>query len=781
MMRFCWLIVGLLLLSSEPVSAQQFYVSGSQGTLDQGVSDCTTSYMFANFAKCLGSLQSTAGDSWPGLLNENNYPSSSPVHNIFGQLTLPPSYNGNWVIKFNGSGDVQLARGSPGFTVISDPGTCVSGGTGFNLTISSTCTNPRVVFACATTACNVLTFNFLASGTFTNMSGLVICRTADESSIDANGNGWNPDFITQMQQLNPLILRTLSLNDVNDSNNAANYNYRTPLGGLTNFSSRWEPMAWAGTVSGTDTYTVSQPSNPITLSDGDTIQVHFTNANTITTPTLAVGATAATTITDIGGSTLGGAGVIAAGANATLVYSKQLNVWLYTPTGITSLTPMETLVNLANTLGLSLWFNFPNLMNNSSMTSAATYACANLNKTFYAEYSNEVWNPGAGFIQTSYATNAGRVIGFPNNNNRFVYGWYAFRSRQMFGLIESVCSASKVQKVLAFQAFGPGGTGGSTNIYRLQGTDLTLDVNGLYTTVPGNIVTNYSQAPNRPIDHANVMAYAHYYSGAELKNFDTNYLPTSGNCGSTTTCAYFTGAISSTTLTVSSVTDGKLAVGQGIGGASVSDVTKITAMSPTVACGGIACTGTGGTGTYAVNNSQSVGSESLVGFTFFDLLTNANTYAAGGAANINTALNWVDNDVLNGVDSAGNTWPQTISQLNANIYPAWETVAATYTGIVVRAYEGAYEGFYPSATVCTNAGILAAYCGSTGSIATLLNAYKSDQRFFNTVTVQLTEFMSQSHSRSAAWLVTNGGQWGLTSTDLYSTAWKSFGAVQQFN
>lgn len=59
-----------------------------------------------------------------------------------------------------------------------------------------------------------------------------------------------------------------------------------------------------------------------------------------------------------------------------------------------------------------------------------------------------------------------------------------------------------------------------------------------------------------------------------------------------------TGAISTTTLTVSAVTSGVLAVGQLITGANIAPGTYITALG----------TGTGGTGTYTVSVSQNAAS-----------------------------------------------------------------------------------------------------------------------------------------------------------------------------
>ncbi len=67
------------------------------------------------------------------------------------------------------------------------------------------------------------------------------------------------------------------------------------------------------------------------------------------------------------------------------------------------------------------------------------------------------------------------------------------------------------------------------------------------------------------------------------------------------TTAAFTGSISGTTLTVTAVTSGVIAVGQVLSGSGVTADTVITAYG----------TGTGGAGTYTVNNSQTLASDAL--------------------------------------------------------------------------------------------------------------------------------------------------------------------------
>jgi hypothetical protein len=70
---------------------------------------------------------------------------------------------------------------------------------------------------------------------------------------------------------------------------------------------------------------------------------------------------------------------------------------------------------------------------------------------------------------------------------------------------------------------------------------------------------------------------------------------------STPSSAVFTGSTSGTTLTVSAITNGALAVGQVLFGVGVTQATVITALG----------TGTGGIGTYTINTSQTIASEQM--------------------------------------------------------------------------------------------------------------------------------------------------------------------------
>ena len=79
------------------------------------------------------------------------------------------------------------------------------------------------------------------------------------------------------------------------------------------------------------------------------------------------------------------------------------------------------------------------------------------------------------------------------------------------------------------------------------------------------------------------------------------------------------GSIAATTLTVTAVTSGKLAVGQAVWGTGVTAGTTITAL----------LTGTGGTGTYAVSPSQTVASTSLRSLAIPNMTLSSNNNGTG--------------------------------------------------------------------------------------------------------------------------------------------------------
>lgn len=89
----------------------------------------------------------------------------------------------------------------------------------------------------------------------------------------------------------------------------------------------------------------------------------------------------------------------------------------------------------------------------------------------------------------------------------------------------------------------------------------------------------------------------------------------------------FTGSVSGTTLTVSSVTSGTIRVGQAVYGIGMANGTVITALG----------TGTGGTGTYTVNVSQTVASQQITGTAVGAIVTATIGQTLSGVAITGTA------------------------------------------------------------------------------------------------------------------------------------------------
>lgn len=89
--------------------------------------------------------------------------------------------------------------------------------------------------------------------------------------------------------------------------------------------------------------------------------------------------------------------------------------------------------------------------------------------------------------------------------------------------------------------------------------------------------------------------------GQKVFAYYTDGTLVAGTAGSPPAGAVVTGAIAATTLTVSGVSSGALAVGMPLSGANVTAGTYITALG----------TGTGGTGTYTVTPSQTAASATV--------------------------------------------------------------------------------------------------------------------------------------------------------------------------
>lgn len=244
---------------------------GGQGRITSSIGTGDLPNAFLNYAKNWQSL--ILNGQSPTVLNDNGYPISSLSATVSGEMVgMPRNYIGNWIVKWSGQGGIQLGEAG---TVVLDPGACQTGGV---LTFKGT--NCRVVYTRSSPTTNQVAIAFPISTTYSSMSGLVICREADEAAITA-GQYWTPEFIQTIKLLNPFSLRLMGLVQSGAANlsNQPGWAYRTPLAYFSYTITRFPSSLWAGTASGTDQYTVGPaPDTPVTWTDGEAIQMLIPNA-----------------------------------------------------------------------------------------------------------------------------------------------------------------------------------------------------------------------------------------------------------------------------------------------------------------------------------------------------------------------------------------------------------------------------------------------------------------------------------------------------------------------
>ena len=115
--------------------------------------------------------------------------------------------------------------------------------------------------------------------------------------------------------------------------------------------------------------------------------------------------------------------------------------------------PLEVMIQLANTLNVTPWFNIPAQASNNYVSQFATLVSQTLNPAlqFYVEYSNETWN--SEFSQSAYIQSQGQALGLsttPTLNGAF---YTAYRSVQIFQEFQSVPAVSgRMIRVIASEA-----------------------------------------------------------------------------------------------------------------------------------------------------------------------------------------------------------------------------------------------------------------------------------------------------------------------------------------
>lgn len=519
-----------------PVDAR--FIHGAAGATGKTVLngfDKYTSYAFCNAIKTSVSLQFGASGT-PADLNDNGFPVATPPNNI-GLVLFLPNDGSTWVLKAPSTGgtggfyishniQVTAVGGTVNGIVYGDGGQ-TTGAKGSGITISGK-SQWRVVFTLnASVPVGGMVAGFPNSGTYTNMSGVILCRLQDENYVDADPNAFTTEFKGAIAATGSNYLRLMNWTlSGSDSFGQAHYAHRIPPTACSYMTSRYPAAIYAGTTGGTSTaYTCGDTAAPSlsAWTDGLTWQCKFNAANTSTTPSIAPnGLTPKTLVRMRTGGALS-TGEVPLNTIGTCIYDALLDKVLFLADGMLFGPPIEVKVALCNQLNKNYWHNVPMNYTLSSVATEAAYIAANLKPQLHCapESSNETWNFTLGLAKLR-----GQALGFTATSDRDYLGYYGMRARQIMGVFTTAFAgrSSTLKRVLAFQAAQ--GSASATSTYMWKGSDLASVANGgagnpTWVNFTGD--ADYRTGGGRPIDYCDWVSYAPYYAGAQCAGFDQNY------------------------------------------------------------------------------------------------------------------------------------------------------------------------------------------------------------------------------------------------------------------
>ncbi|MBD2750172.1 hypothetical protein IC232_26250 [Microvirga sp. BT688] len=158
------------------------------------------------------------------------------------------------------------------------------------------------------------------------------------------------------------------------------------------------------------------------------------------------------------------------------------------------------------------------------------------------------------------------------------------------------------------------------------------------------------------------------------------------------------------------------------------------------------------------------------------LLTAADQFASKKPALMESALDWIDNDIRAGRRN-GAAGGETLETLRAQ-YDAWLPVATAH-GKPIICYEGGLEIMPPTEARLVELGHSSSY---RQKIANLISAYKRDSRCHKLASDQFEQMRARSNNGGPAWyLMGRTSPWSLLEGDLFSPGWMTYHAAKNFN
>jgi hypothetical protein len=714
-------------------------------------------YVFKNFMKQLASTQAFGGTyAWPAILDTNGYPVSTPSTTYAGAVQLPNNYTGNWMIYGTGQCDLLIQAGVTVTMVANPNGYGSASGTTLRITATAV-TSWSVTFSLSGLSGyqNQTQIQFLGgAGSFSGFTNLVLCRvsapyTGDKAAIDSGvlTQMFNDDFLNSMRALNPNILRVIDWNNPDNQGNISNFARRTPVSALTYDGSHWDPSCIA--TNGGSGMKTSNTGDAYSITTYPNDTGNWVDGETIQVQWSASNTTTSPTFT-VGARTPKTVQTLAAAAvSAGTLANNALGTLIYDATLGVLLYNANGIAG--NAVPYEVSCALANVLNKNLRETIPTHFDS-ASVTSWAKTFRDNLNSNLSFY-CSYSNEIWNfAFGFEQtswaNALGLAFGFPNSSGRPYFGFYSLKIAQYMPLVATAWTAARPRSS--LKCILELQAFGPTSDTKSYRFNsadcAPSGIHTGTGNA-----------TYNTYTGSADFTQFPNRAIDV---CDYISYATYWSGAQCANA-------DGNYS-------------------------------NTGGTGLTTGHPSSGPGS-AINGLTGA-----ADAYAAGGATNIANAIGWLDWDFSLGTNN-GSAGFQTTSVLLANIYPAWETVAASYDGsrpsgysnVGIICYEGGLEAVAPSTAECTTLGISTTYGGSGGKIDNLLTGYKTSSTFTARVTQQFTDFMGISpgrgsnHSIAPAWYQfpgpsgdVSGGfpfnPWAMEITDLYGGFFTSYNGFASF-
>ena len=337
----------------------------------------------------------------------------------------------------------------------------------------------------------------------------------------------------------------------------------------------------AGTSAGTDT-------------------ISATTSNVVTSSVSIISSAATTAVNGVALTT--GAASIATGGSTTFVRAKVTDINGAAAAGVT-----VNFSTSAGTLSAGPYVTDGTGIVQATLTSSNNLGTANIvaNASGFVATANVTFtagNPGtvallAGSTSITSGGNTTLNAVVVDANHNPVSGQtvtFAVSGVPAYGTISPVTAVTSVNGIAGPVTYTAGSTAGTDNVVAtLAGgtasTSVSIRVVAGLSASTLSIGTSKTGVKSDNSDTATITVTATNSSNVAVSGVPVTFTSPDSN-----TSAVVTGSITGTTLTVTGVTSGSLAVGQNIAGTGVSAGTQITALG----------TGTGGIGTYTVNPSQ---------------------------------------------------------------------------------------------------------------------------------------------------------------------------------